>query len=595
MTSLPPATLASSLKRLWVHVGARRRIQLGMLFFLSVIASLLELVSIGTILPFLGALTRPEQVFRHKFARPFIDLLGVVEPQQLLLPITLCFAAAALIAGGGRFLMLWAQIALSHSVGADLSISMYRRTLYQPYSVHVARNSSEVIAAISVKASQVTRQTLFPIVTISSSLLVALAILCMLLAIEPKIAVFAFLGFGSIYLVVMMLTRGRLVRDSRRVSQEQNQVIKVLQEGLGGIRDVLIDGTQASYCAIYRNADLPLRKAMASIQLIGFGPRYGIEALGMVLIAGFAYSLAVRADGLTNAIPVLGVFALGAQRLLPALQQAFAAWSQIRGSQVVLFDALVILEQPLPTITEMPVQQCMEFDRAIELDDVSFQYQGASSGTVINNLSLSIPKGSKVGFIGSTGSGKSTLLDIIMGLLQPTKGKLKIDGVPVTEMNQRAWQAHVAHVPQAIFLADATIAENIAFGVPPEKIDHERVRIAAEKAQIADTIATWDRQYETPVGERGVRLSGGQRQRIGIARALYKQASVIIFDEATSALDNETEAAVMRAIDALGEGLTILIVAHRLTTLKNCNEVIELVTGEVRRRGTYDQIVNAAG
>jgi ABC-type multidrug transport system fused ATPase/permease subunit len=581
----------STLKRLWAHVTPRRRLQFGMLLILSVVAALFELISVGAILPFLGVLTKPDHVFQHKLVRPLIDLLKLTEPLQLLLPITIGFAAAALIAGGVRFLTLWSQISLSHSVGADFSISMYRRTLYQPYSVHVARNSSEVIAAISVKASQVTRQTLFPIVSLFSSVLMILAILGMLLVVEPRVALLVFWGLGSLYGAVILLTRKKLDREGLRVSQEQSRVIKFLQEGLGGIRDVLIDGTQASYCAIYRNADLRLRRSMANIQIIGLGPRYGIEALGIALMAGFAYALTVRAEGLTNAIPILGLFALAAQRLLPALQQAFAAWSQIRGSQSNLGDALLILEQPLPTITDASAQKLITFNDAIELVDISFRYPCLSQANVIKNINLCIPKGQKIGFIGSTGCGKSTLLDIIMGLLNPTEGELLIDGIPIGETNRRAWQARIAHVPQAIFLSDSTIAENIAFGVPSGEIDYKMVRRAAEKAQIADTITTWDRQYETIVGERGIRLSGGQRQRIGIARALYKQASVIIFDEATSALDSDTEASVMEAIDGLGDDLTVLIVAHRITTLRNCNEVIELVAGQIKQRGTYDQIL----
>jgi ATP-binding cassette subfamily B protein len=207
------------------------------------------------------------------------------------------------------------------------------------------------------------------------------------------------------------------------------------------------------------------------------------------------------------------------------------------------------------------------------------------------NLSLTIPKGSRVGFIGTTGAGKSTLLDILMGLLRPSSGSLEIDHQIITEANHRAWQMHIAHVPQTIFLADSTIEENIAFGVRRDKIDYNRVRQAARQAQISETIETWPEKYQTCVGERGVRLSGGQRQRIGIARALYKQADLIIFDEATSALDRETEQAVMQAIDGLSDDLTILIIAHRLTTLQNCTQIVELADGTIARVGSYSNMV----
>jgi ATP-binding cassette subfamily B protein len=235
----------------------------------------------------------------------------------------------------------------------------------------------------------------------------------------------------------------------------------------------------------------------------------------------------------------------------------------------------------------------LPFQKEIGIKCLSFRYT-LQTPWVLNNLNLTIAKGSRVGFVGTTGSGKSTLLDIVMGLLQPTDGALEIDGQIVTPANNRAWQAHIAHVPQAIFLADSTIEENIAFGVPKDQIDPERVRQAAQQAQISEIIETWPKQYQTFIGERGIRLSGGQRQRIGIARALYKQADVIIFDEATSALDNETEQAVMQAIESLSEDLTILIIAHRLTTLKNCTQIVELGDGGIKRAGIYQDIVNQA-
>lgn len=582
--------LAQLLRRLWHHINLRRRIQFGILFLLMIFASLCEVISIGAVLPFLGGLTAPDRLFDHPIAQPLISALNLTEPKQLLLPLTIAFAFAALISGVMRLALLWAQTRISHAIGADFSISIYRRTLYQPYSVHVARNSSEVISGISGKANSVVHYVILPLLTILSSILMLFAILVALVAIEPTIAFAAFAGFGSIYAAVILASKNRLVRDGLLISQEQNQVIKALQEGLGGIRDVLIDGTQAVYCKIYRDADLPLRRAQANVQIIGISPRFGIEALGMILIAVLAYSLAGRPAGISSAIPVLGALALGAQRLLPVLQQAYSSWTSMSGGRASLSDALDLLEQPLPAYADKPQPAPISFQHAISLNGVAFSYT-LEGPTILQGLDLNIPKGGRVGFIGSTGSGKSTLLDIIMGLLQPTKGSLSIDGVLITGLNHRAWQTQIAHVPQAIFLADTSIAENIAFGVPLGEIDLERVKVAARRAQIAETIEAWDKQYDTFVGERGVRLSGGQRQRIGIARALYKQANVIIFDEATSALDGETEKAVMQAIESLGNELTVLIIAHRLTTLKNCSLVVELSNGEIKRTGTYKQLV----
>lgn len=555
-----------------------------------ILASFAEAVSIGAVLPFLGVLTAPERVFAHPLTQPFIQALGLTEPKQLLLPLTIAFAMGALFSGVIRLVLLWAQIRLGHAVGADFSISIYRRTLYQPCAVHVARNSSEVIAGITNKANIVVHQMVLPALTILSSSLMLFTILVALLAIEPLIAFAAFVGFGAIYALVILVTKKRLMRDGQRISREQNQVVKALQEGLGGIRDVLIDGTQAAYISIYRSADLPLRRATANVQIISSSPRFAIEALGMVLISALALSMVGRPGGIANAIPVLGALALGAQRLLPVLQQAYFSWTSMLGAQASLSDALDLLDQPLPEHADAPPVAPLAFKDRITLNQLAFRY---TPGTpwVLQGVDLDIPKGSRIGFMGTTGSGKSTLLDLIMGLLHPVAGSLAVDGVNLTTQNHRAWQSHIAHVPQAIFLADATIAENIAFGIPLDQIDHSRVRQAAQKAQIAQDIDSWRQQYNTVVGERGVRLSGGQRQRIGIARALYKKADVIVFDEATSALDNETELAVMEAIENLGEEITVLIVAHRLTTLQNCTHVVDLSDGQIKRSGSYQDIV----
>lgn len=509
------------------------------------------------------------------------------------MPMTIIFAMGTLLSGAIRLTLLWVQIRLGHSIGADFSISMYRRTLYQPYAVHVARNSSVVIAGITSKANIIVHQMVLPVLTIISSSLMLITILAALLTIEPLVAFTAFAGFGLIYGFVILVTTKSLLSDGQRISREQNKVVKALQEGLGGIRDVLIDGSQVAYCNIYRNADIPLRRATANVQIISSSPRLVIEALGMVLIAALAYSMLGKSGGIASAIPVLGALALGAQRLLPLLQQVYFSWTSMRGAQASLSDALDLLDQPLPRHADGPPIEPIAFRNQIALQQLAFRYT-PDGPWILRGIDLKIPKGSRVGFMGTTGSGKSTLLDLIMGLLQPNAGSLTVDSVCITAQNHRAWQSHIAHVPQTIFLADASIAENIAFGIPVDQIDYARVREAAQKAQIAQDIDSWDQKYNTVIGERGVRLSGGQRQRIGIARALYKKADVIVFDEATSALDNETELAVMEAIENVGKNITVIIVAHRLTTLKNCTHVVDLNEGQIRRTGSYQMIIDQA-
>lgn len=593
MSVIVPVTkqsIVQMLRRLWYHISPRRRGQFGGVLLLMMIACFAEVFSIGAVLPFITALTAPDRIYSNPTAQPFIQALGFTAPSQLVLPLTVCFGVAALFAGVMRILLQLASTRLSFAAGADLSISIYRRTLYQPYSVHCARNSSEVIAGISVKANTVIVGIILPILNLLSASVLLLVILVALVSIDPVIALLAFGGLGSIYGIVIGLTRKQLLIDSQCIASESANVIKCLQEGLGGIRDVLIDGNQAAYCQIYRNADLRLRRAQASHVFISASPRYGMEALGMLLIASLAYSLVKQPDGIAKAIPILAAFAIGAQRLLPALQQVYSAWSNIQVCTASLRDALDLLDQPIPAYADKPKPTPISFNRVISLKRLGFRYN-QNNVHALSEIDLNIPKGGRVGFIGTTGSGKTTLVDVIMGLIQPTEGTVEVDGQVLTPENLRSWQAHIAHVPQAIYLADKSIEENIAFGVPNNEIDHLRVREAAQQAQLAQAIESWPAGYQTLVGERGICLSGGQRQRIGIARALYKQANVIIFDEATSALDLETEQEVMQAIEGLSKSLTLLIIAHRLHTLRNCTQIVELKNAKIKSIGTYSDLV----
>jgi len=306
-----------------------------------------------------------------------------------------------------------------------------------------------------------------------------------------------------------------------------------------------------------------------------------------------AYVLVSGSGGIAAALPVLGALALGAQRLLPLLQQVYSGWTISMGNRQALFDVLGLLDEPLAVAPDLAQPLAMTPPQLIEFAGVGFRYTEETSW-VLRDFSLSVPMGTRVGIVGKTGSGKSTVMDLLMGLIEPTEGEIKIDGRCLDEGSRRAWQRQIAHVPQAIYLSDASIAENIAFGADRDAIEMERVREAARRAELHDFIESLPEGYGTIVGERGVRLSGGQRQRIGIARALYKQASVIVFDEATSALDNQTEAAVMRSIFGLREDLTVFIIAHRLSTVEGCDLVVSLSNGRIDRVGTYDEVIRTA-
>lgn len=583
-------SIIKMLKSLWRSLPVRRHRQFKLLGVLTILTACFEVISLGAVLPFIAVITQPDKVMEYSIVSYFAEAFGIKNSDELIFPLSIVFAVAAVIAGGLRLSLLWGTTQLSNRSGADLSIDLYSRTLYQPYAVHISRSSSQIISGVTQKVGVATG-VLNSVVIFITSLFLFLSILSTLIAVDPVIAVSSALIFGLSYAVIGLLTRRRLKANSVIIAREQSLVIKSLQEGLGSIRDVLLDGTQNVYIHIYRKSINKIRQGSSQNIFINQFPRYMMESLGLVSIAAFVLFLDRSGREASESLALLAVLALGAQRLLPIAQQLYGNWSNIAGNQAAIADVVALLEQPLPEEIDMSSIEPIVLKKNICFRDVGFRYD-RNGPWVLNNINLTIPKGHRIGVIGSTGGGKSTLLDLLMGLLNTSDGDIYIDGAKISsEINRSSWQRSIAHVPQNIYLVDATIAENIACGIPYNEIDLNRVREVAEYAQIAKFIENQPEEYDAFVGERGVRLSGGQRQRIGIARALYKNASVLVFDEATSALDNETEYAIMETINRLSKDLTMLIIAHRLTSLKNCNQIIELKLGAVSRIGSYQDLI----
>lgn len=580
------------LLRLWRHLPRHRQQQLMLLLGLMLFSGFAEMVSLGAVLPFLGILAVPDRVFNHPVMASISQALEVTSADQLVLPLTIVFVMAVLMAGAVRLLLLWVNTRLSYAIGQDISSEIYRRTLYQPYQVHVMRNSSEVISAITNKAGQTTHVLGMMLMLISSILIVAF-VMFTLIVINPLVSIVIFSVLGAIYALIAWLTRQRLKNISQRLSLETTKIVQLLQEGLGSIRDILLDGLQQVYCNRFRQANKSLLRAQGNNQIIASSPHPLMEMLGMTVIAALAYSLSRDSGGLAAALPLLGVIALGAQRLLPAIQKMYMAWTAVASGRDILTDVLAMLDQKISEAALKLAPPPLKFQKEICFDKVRFRYT-EDSPWVLNGLNLCFYKGVRVGFVGSTGCGKSTLMDLLMGLLKPTEGQVTIDGQELRGKYLHGWHQTIAHVPQNVYLTDKSLAENIAFGLPPEAIDMDRVRRAAQRAQLADFIESRKGGYQSIVGERGIRLSGGQRQRIGIARALYKNATVLVFDEATSALDTVTERAVMEAIDSLNRDLTVFLIAHRITTVKNCDVIVVLEGGRVVAQGGYDQLIKSS-
>lgn len=579
----------AAIKRIHAFMSPRRRGHLYLTLLVMVVGAFAEIVTLGAVLPFLAVISGPEALAQVPMAARVMETLGLAGARDLLVPATVLLIVVALATAGVRLALTWISQKFIFRLGHDIGAEIYRRTLWQPYGLIVQRNSIEVVAGIE-KVQTAVFSVLLPLLQALISAFLATFIVAVLVVIDPFTAEAAALGLGVIYVLVSIVTRKLLRHNSHVINDLHTIRVKLIQEGLGGIRDIIIDQSQDVFDGNFRRLDSELRNAQAVNVFVSQAPRYVVESFGMILIALLAVYLSGAPGGVAAAIPVLGALALGAQRLLPLLQLVYAGWAQFSGSVGALHEVVRLLH--VPVVTAAPrnaASAAAMFEESIVLDDVSFRY--ATGDYALRDLKLPVAKGQRIGILGQTGSGKSTLLDLLMGLLDPTEGCIRIDGRVLDNSNRADWQSLIAHVPQTIFLADGSIAANIAFGERPEHIDMDRVAAAAASARIDDFILSLPEGYATQAGERGVRLSGGQRQRIGIARALYKKAKVLILDEATSALDDQTEAGVMEALTSFGRDLTIFMIAHRLSTLAGCDRLVRLEAGRVVQIGSFDELV----
>ena len=561
-------------KEIFGHIEKKRKRQYGLLMILTLFGAFAEVLSLGSIIPFILALTDPTAILDYEIIDYLTSILGIKESSELIIFMTVIFTFFSMLAGITRLILLRYSLILANLTGADISIKIFNITLYQPYQTHISRNTSEVISNITMKVNMAIVVLTSMVTAISSFVLFSFLIITLLI-IDPVICMIAFLTFASSYSVIAMLSKRTLKANSIKLAESQNAVMKNLQEGMGAIREILLENIQMIYRDNYAASIVSLKRATSNNAFINQYPRYLLEAIGVTLIASLAaYYSYEKENGVTDMLPILGALAYGAQRLLPLMQQFYGNWAFVIGSQAQLEDVSNMLSQE-SSIRSVENDVDLNFTRTIILNNISFSYQGETN-EVLKDINLEIKKGSRIGITGTTGSGKSTLMDIILGLLTPKRGSIIVDEQEVNDKNILSWQRNIAHVPQNIFLLDATIEKNIAFSEKEADIDINLVRDCAKQAQLDKFINNSSLGYQTMVGERGVKLSGGQLQRIGIARALYKKASILVFDEATSALDYETEEEVMKSIQALSNDLTIFIVAHRLSTIEFCDNVINL-------------------
>lgn len=588
------------IKKIFALFSRRERLRAYILLVLIMIQAFLEMVGVVSIMPFVLVLSNPEVIENNVYLNATYSTLGFESTQSFMFFLGIIMLLALLTTIGFKALVNYLLLRFIHMRGYSLSRLLVESYLRQPYHFFLNRHSADLGKSILSEANQVVSSVVKPLLKMISGAAVSFAIIITLFVIDPllagMVALGLLLGYGSIYLLV----RGALRQHGELRVEANKAQFKAVQECFGGIKEVKVTGLEGPYLKRFEKPAKVFATTQARAALLKEIPKYFLQALtygGAFLVVLY---LMQQPSGLQEALPILAVFALGAQRLLPALSELYTNLSLMRFTGPAL-DSLHADIQKLSeadTLSRIELKNNtvapLEVKVRIELEQVTFTYPQADK-PVFKNLTLEIPAHSTIGFVGASGSGKTTIVDILMGLLKPDSGCLRIDGTVIDQSNLRAWQRNIGYVPQHIYLVDDSIAANIAFGIPYDEIDDTAVERAARIANLHDFVTQqMERGYATQVGERGVRLSGGQRQRIGIARALYHDPQVLMLDEATSALDNLTEQAVMEAVHNLGHSKTIILIAHRLSTVQSCDQILVMDKGLMVGKGSYTELMKSS-
>jgi ABC-type bacteriocin/lantibiotic exporter with double-glycine peptidase domain len=595
-------TMLDTIRKLYALLDARERRKGAVVAGLALVTSLVEMVGVASILPFLAVLANPEVVESNRILAWLYDGLGFETTRGFLV-----FLGAAVL--GFIVFSLLVRLASSFAIARfsnmraySLSSQLVENYLRQPYAWFLDRNSVRLCKTVLIEVDRVVSGGLIPAMRLLADLTVALSLVGLLLLVSPVAALLAAGLFGGSYVIIFIFARRTLARIGEIILKANLERHKAVQEAMTGIKDVKVLGVEENFLRRYQAPARRIARTRALAAVIGETPRYVLEAIavGSTLVL-ILFLLSRESNTLIDILPTLGVFAFAGVRMFPALQAIYRSVGSLKVAKSAVDELYADMTEthagaePRPWRTADGARAAddggLRLNRTLALEGIGYAYPAAER-SAIAGLDLVIAAKSRVGIVGGTGAGKTTLVDVMLGLLLPQEGRIVVDGVPVTRANLRAWQARIGYVPQAIFLTDDTVAANIAFGVPPAEIDMAAVARAARIAELDRfVIDELPQGYLTRVGDRGIRLSGGQRQRIGIARALYHDPDVLILDEATSALDNLTEKAVMDAVHNLGQAKTIVMIAHRLSTVRGCDTIVMMEAGRITATGAYDDLL----
>ncbi len=585
--------MIATYRKLFTLFDAVERRRFWILTGVMVLVAATEIIGMSAVLMLLNVLSAPDMVQSHPILSRVYQALDF--ESTFSFQVALASAVMVVVVGGlaVKAFGVYATTRFSMMRGYTVSTRLLSAYLSQPYTWFLNRNSAELGKNVLIEVDGLVARVFQPCLRLVANGLLVTAILVFLLLVDPLVTLFSGGVLGLGYALIYLRFRVRLQTLGEEMIDSYEARYVVAQEATGGIKDVKLLGLEATYVKTFGAASYKTAQSASTVGVLQELPRYLLEAMTFGTLLALILILLVKSGGnITDIVPTLGVIAFSTMRLLPALQQIYHGLAALRSASTILDTIVADIKAtpPLP-ITDPSKVPPMTLESALELSKVSFAYDQAEKPT-LRGVDLVIPARTTVGIVGGTGAGKTTLVDLILGLLEPNEGVIKVDGIPVTEENRRAWQKTLGYVPQSIFLTDDTIAANIAFGVPKDEIDMAAVERVGKTAALHDfVISDLPQGYQTMVGERGVRLSGGQRQRIGIARALYRNPALLIMDEATSALDNITERVVMEAVQNIRSDKTVILIAHRLSTVKSCDTIFLMERGRLMAQGSYDELL----